>query len=95
MWVISLLNLAAESRHNRHLDLLDKQLLVNYWDSIDQIQKTPAFHNVIHPAIASRGFKSPKFAGLSARKIKRGFVYALAEKAFVSKHGPLTHIGNL
>ncbi len=61
---------------------------------IDEIQKVPKLLNVIHRAIESKEFKSPKFAitGSSARKLKRGSANLLAGRAFVNNLYPLTHI---
>lgn len=98
VWVISLLDLATEAIYNRDPDLLYKQLSVNYsdfdWVFIDEIQKAPALLNVVHRAIESREFKSPKFAmtGSSARKIKKGSANLLAGRAFVNNLYPLTHL---
>ncbi len=98
VWVINLLELTTEDLYRRDPDLLYKQLLVKHaefdWVFIDEIQKAPELLNVVHRAIESREFKSPKFAmtGSSARKLKRGSANLLAGRAFVNNLYPLTHI---
>ncbi|MEI8028141.1 MAG: DUF4143 domain-containing protein [Pseudomonadota bacterium] len=98
VWVINLLELTTEDLYCRDPDLLYKQLLVKHaefdWVFIDEIQKAPELLNVVHRAIESREFKSPKFAmtGSSARKLKRGSANLLAGRAFVNNLYPLTHI---
>ena len=98
VWDINLLDLATEDLYCRNPDLLYRQLLAKHaefdWVFIDEIQKVPELLNVVHRAIESKEFKSPKFAmtGSSARKLKRGSANLLAGRAFVNNLYPLTHL---
>lgn len=98
VWDINLLDLATEDLYSRNPDLLYRQLLAKHaefdWVFIDEIQKVPELLSVVHRAIESKEFKSPKFAmtGSSARKLKRGSANLLAGRAFVNNLYPLTHL---
>lgn len=98
VWSLDLLDLATEDRYSRNPDLLYNELRTHQqkidWVVIDEIQKVPGLLNVVHRAIESQDFTSPKFAltGSSARKLKRGSANLLAGRAFVNNLYPLTHI---
>jgi predicted AAA+ superfamily ATPase len=98
VWTIDLLDNEQEDHYSRHPDQLYNQIAARCheidWVFIDEIQKVPSLLNVVHRALESSEFKSPKFAltGSSARKLKRGSANLLAGRAFTYNLFPLTHV---
>ena len=98
VWTIDLLDNEQEDHYSRHPNQLYNQIAARCheidWVFIDEIQKVPSLLNVVHRALESSEFKSPKFAltGSSARKLKRGSANLLAGRAFTYNLFPLTHV---